>query len=347
MYVVLIGLGMVSDTYINAIASSNGKLSLWGIYSRNANARASFATKLKSKTGATVRCYSSIEEIANDADVDMVVLATPPNARLEIIEILSAAGKPILTEKPLERNSVEARKIVELCEARDVPLGVMLQQRTHPIVRSVHSRLRSREFGAVSFVRIEVPWWRPQSYYDVQGRGSYARDGGGVMISQAIHTFDLALWLVGDVHSVHGFARTSLFHKMESEDLVTAGLEFKNSAIGSFTATTAAYPGAAESIEIHCERASLRIVSGTLQVNWQNGERETTGEELTTGSGADPMAFSCDLHRTVMLNFADAISRGKNPEITGREAMAVHNLIDAIALSSREGRGVLIEEIAA
>ena len=51
-------------------------------------------------------------------------------------------------------------------------------------------------------VEVAVPWWRPQSYYDEPGRGTYARDGGGVMISQAIHTFDLVLSLTGPVAEV-------------------------------------------------------------------------------------------------------------------------------------------------
>ena len=51
--------------------------------------------------------------------------------------------------------------------------------------------------GEVQAASMTVPWWRPQAYYDQPGRGVKARDGGGVLITQAIHTLDLFRWLVG------------------------------------------------------------------------------------------------------------------------------------------------------
>ena len=64
--------------------------------------------------------------------------------------------------------------------------------------------------------------WRPQSYYDVEGRGTRARDGGGVLITQGIHTLDLMLSLAGPVAEVTAYAVTSSVHRMETEDMVAA-----------------------------------------------------------------------------------------------------------------------------
>ncbi|MDA9271040.1 Gfo/Idh/MocA family oxidoreductase, partial [Planktomarina temperata] len=44
------------------------------------------------------------------------------------------------------------------------------------------------------------------------GRGTYARDGGGVMISQAIHTLDLAIWLLGPIRAVQAMMRQTALH---------------------------------------------------------------------------------------------------------------------------------------
>jgi predicted dehydrogenase len=63
-----------------------------------------------------------------------------------------------------------------------------------------------RAFGVAE---IAVPWWREQAYYNEPGRGTYARDGGGVFISQAIQALDLALTLAGPVSKVQAMARTS------------------------------------------------------------------------------------------------------------------------------------------
>ena len=61
----------------------------------------------------------------------------------------------------------------------------------------MHAVLESGALGEVQAATMMVPWWRPQSYYDEPGRGVLARDGGGVLITQAIHSLDLFRWLVG------------------------------------------------------------------------------------------------------------------------------------------------------
>ena len=95
-------------------------------------------------------------------------------------------------------------------------------------------------------MQVALPWWRPQAYYDAPGRGTYARDGGGVLITQAIHTLDLMLAVAGPVTQVAAIAGTTRLHRMEAEDFVGAGLSFAGGALGSLVATTAAYPGGAD-----------------------------------------------------------------------------------------------------
>jgi predicted dehydrogenase len=98
MKVALIGLGMVSGTFADAISNCEAvDLSL--VYARSAESRAQFLKKWPD-LGAVAA--TSIADIAA-SDVDFVLVTTPPNARQEIVEELAAAGKPILMEKPIER----------------------------------------------------------------------------------------------------------------------------------------------------------------------------------------------------------------------------------------------------
>jgi predicted dehydrogenase len=133
---------------------------------------------------------------------------------------------------------------------------------------------------------------------------------------------------------------TSRFHTMESEDFATAGLRFANGAIGSLVASTASFPGGAETITLHFEKASLHLGSGVLTVSWRNGETETFGASATTGGGADPMAFTHEWHQGIIEDFADAITENRDPVVTGRAALASHALIDAITTSSKAGATV-------
>jgi UDP-N-acetyl-2-amino-2-deoxyglucuronate dehydrogenase len=78
--------------------------------------------------------------------------------------------------------------------------------------------------GEVQAATLMVPWWRPQSYYDEPGRGVRVRDGGGVLITQAIHTLDLFQSLTGKIAKVTAFAKTSPLRKIDTEDIVAAGI---------------------------------------------------------------------------------------------------------------------------
>ena len=246
-------------------------------------------------------------------------------------------------EKPLERTLDAARIITASYSAAGVPAGVCFQHRTRAASQALKDRLSADELGEVVHVDIRVPWWRAQAYYDEPGRGTFARDGGGVLISQAIHTLDLMLSLAGPVREVQAMVATTAFHRMEAEDFVAGGLRFASGAIGSLMATTAEYPGDAETLTLGCERATAELASGVLTLRWRDGRTERIGEEAGTGGGADPMDFPCDWHRALIADFAEAVATGRPPRVTGGEALRVHRLITALETSAREVRLVTLE----
>lgn len=329
----LIGTGMVAGTHVAAINASD-KVTLKGVAARRLESAQSFA----SEHGVDV--YTDVAAIAADPDIDFAIIVTPPNARAELIEQLAKAGKPILLEKPVARDGKEAEAVLTLCEDAGVKLGIVFQHRMREASKKATELVASGALGALGVAEINVPWWREQAYYDEPGRGTYARDGGGVLISQAIHTLDLALSLTGPVASVQAMTATSRFHTMEAEDFATAGLRFANGAIGSLVASSASFPGGAETITLHFDKASLRLGSGVLTVNWRTGQTETFGASATTGGGADPMAFTHEWHQGIIEDFADAITEDRDPIVTGRQALASHALIDAITASSKAGATV-------
>lgn len=329
----LIGTGMVAGTHVAAIKASD-KVVLKGVTARRPESAQSFANE------HGVEAYPDVAAIAADPAIDFAIIVTPPNARFDLIESLANAGIPILLEKPVARDGKEAEQVVKLCENAGVKLGIVFQHRMREASKKAAELVASGKLGALGVADINVPWWREQAYYDEPGRGTYARDGGGVLISQAIHTLDLALSLTGPVASVQAMTATSRFHTMEAEDFATVGLRFANGAVGSLVASSASFPGEAETITLHFEKASLHLGSGVLTVSWRNGETETFGASATTGGGADPMAFTHEWHQGIIEDFADAIAENRDPVVTGRAALASHALIDAITASSKAGATV-------
>jgi predicted dehydrogenase len=334
---VLIGAGMVAGTHVAACAAAAG-VALYGIQSRTESRSRALADRASVATGAPVRVYADLDAVAADPAVDFAIVLTPPDARAAVIAPLAAAGKAILLEKPMGRDAAEARAVVEICRAAGMALGVVFQHRMRAASRRAAEMIASGALGALGLVQIEVPWWRDQSYYDAPGRGTYARDGGGVLISQAIHTLDLALFLAGPVRSVRAMAATTRFHRMEAEDFVVASLTFESGAPGALVASTASFPGGAESIVLHFDRASLRLQSGQLQVDWRDGRQEVFGTAGGTGGGADPMAFTHAWHQAVIEDFAAALTENRPPAIPGAAGLAVHELIDGLTAAARTGR---------
>lgn len=332
--VALVGLGMASRPHLQALKQLDGKVGVAGIFNRSP------APALQASEEYGFPVFESIDAIASDDSVDAVILVTPPDQREALVKTFASAGKHILTEKPIERSSEQATALVEICEAASVNFGVVFQHRFRAGALRLTEILANGLLGDIASVRVQVPWWREQSYYDVPGRGSYARDGGGVLISQAIHVLDLMLSLTGPAQSVQALCATTPLHTLEAEDFAAGCVRFASGAVGSIVATTAAYPGGAESLCIDATLGSATLEAGRLSVYWRDGRNEELGETTGTGGGADPMAFPCDWHRDLIEDFVTSMRDGSPPRISGREGLRVHHLIDALVASSRQGKQV-------
>jgi len=183
----VIGTGMAAAPHAKALNDLRDHIDLRGVFSRNAEKCKTFASRFE------LPFIKNIEDLINDPKLDIIIILTPPNQRLKLVQQFSDAGKHILMEKPVERSSAKAKNIVNLCKEKNVKLGIVFQHRFRESSQKLKKLILSYSLGSIFTVQVQVPWWRDQSYYDEPGRGSYERDGGGVLISQAIHTLDLML----------------------------------------------------------------------------------------------------------------------------------------------------------
>jgi UDP-N-acetyl-2-amino-2-deoxyglucuronate dehydrogenase len=332
--IAVIGLGMAVTPHAKSLVDLADRVEVAAAFSRTEDRRRAFAEQFDFPLEV------SLERIAGDASIDAVMILTPPGTHLELVERFAAAGKHILLEKPLETSTARAERLVAAAERAGVRLGVVFQHRFREASEHLRVRLAEGALGELAAVDVRCPWWRPQSYYDVPGRGTLERDGGGVLITQAIHTLDLMLSLSGPVAEVAAITGTTALHRMECEDFAGAGLRFANGALGALMATTAEYPGFPERIELIGTRATATLAAGVATIHHQDGREEGAGEEQSTGGGADPMAFPHDAHRALLADFLDALDEGREPRASGREALKVHRFIDAILAASQEGRTV-------
>jgi UDP-N-acetyl-2-amino-2-deoxyglucuronate dehydrogenase len=333
----VVGAGMGAKPHALALQSLADSIDVRGVYRRN---RAELETFCQTYG---LPAADSYEAMLADPQVEAVLILTTPNAREALVAAAARAGKHVLMEKPVERTLAAAERIVDTCDAAGVKLGIIFQHRFRRASRYLAEAVAENRYGRLEAMHLVVPWWRPQAgYYDQPGRGTLAQDGGGVLITQAIHSLDLMLSLCGEVAAVTAMAKTTRLHQMETEDFVSAGLEFANGAVGAVMATTASFPGGPESLTLNFAQATATLTAGNLTIRTMAGETITEGEASQGGGGADPMAFPFDWHAAQIAEFADAARHDRQPLSNGHTALLVHRLIEAMTVSAREGRRVVV-----
>ncbi len=334
----LIGLGMAVKPHALALKDLSRQIDFIGGYSRTAERRAEFEKTY------SLPAIDSLDALLNDPRLDAVIVITPPSSHAELAIRAARAGKHVLLEKPLDVTFDQARSIVDAVEGADRKLGVVFQYRFRESTVTLRELLRAGELGDLLSVSCNVRWWRPAEYYaKPPGRGMRERDGGGVLLTQSIHTLDVLLDLVGPVRKVSAQCRTSPLRDIDTEDIASASVEYANGAIGVVDATTVAYPGYTERIDIAGTKGSAVLEAERLVVH-RIGEQSFHLEGSTEGGGgADPMAFSHEPHRHLIEDFLNAVRSGKQPRASGRSALPVHALIDGMLESAQKGETVTVQ----
>jgi len=292
------------------------------------------------------RGYRDLDELAEDREVQIVHLCTPPYTHVELARRLAQAGKHLLIDKPIARTAAEADAIVAAAQEAGVLLSGLFQNRFVPYVRTVKEAIAEGRLGDVYLADCQVKWWRDAAYYEGSAwRARWATEGGGALINQAIHAIDLLQWLAGPVEEVVGRIAT-VAHAIETEDLGLALLRLRGGrgeagrgALGVLEGTTAAYPGFPERLEIHGTRGTVVLDQARRTVSWYlQGEaprEERRGEEQ--GSSRDPAAVSPEAHAAAFADFVDAVRRGRPPAVDGREAKKAVEIVEAVYRSSAAG----------
>ncbi|MDJ0390736.1 Gfo/Idh/MocA family oxidoreductase [Roseomonas sp. E05] len=329
----LIGLGMAASPHMLALRdlAAQGEVSIIGGFSPSEGRRAAFAERWG------VPVFTTQEALLAQPGLGLVLILTPPGTHLPVAEAVAKVGCAMVVEKPVEVSVQRGEALAALAEHHGVACGICLQHRFRPGALRLRQALRAGELGDVLSASASIRWWRDAAYFNEPGRGTRARDGGGVLLTQAIHTLDLLLHLAGPHRSVAGFATTSPLRRIDTEDIVAAALQFENGAIGVLDATTVARPGYPERIEIAGTEGSAVLEGSHLTLHGRGGAAETLGAAAVSG-GADPMAFDHGPHRALIADVLEARATGRKPACDARSALAVQRLIEDLLRDAEQRR---------
>jgi len=285
--------------------------------------------------------------------IDIVSVCTPHPTHEAIVIEAAEAGVHVLCEKPLAIAPESSLRMVEACRANGVQLGVLYQRRFWPAAQQVKTMIADGTLGQPILGHISVLLHRDSSYYSATPwRGSWATDGGGVLMTQAIHYIDLLQWFMGEVTEVHGHINTYVHREhMETEDSAVATLKFASGAMATLQASTAATPGLGVQIRVTGETgASVQLTEfpeGTAGRVDVTGIADAIETQPTWPAQAHPNTALTQInaalipyHKLQVADFVNAIATGTQPAVTGHEASKSLRIVLAIYTSSQTGKPV-------
>jgi UDP-N-acetyl-2-amino-2-deoxyglucuronate dehydrogenase len=322
----LIGSGNISQTHARA-ASAIPNVQIAAIYGTNPQTVTSLAAEHKAKP------YQDFAAFVAHKPMHLVILGTPSGLHAKQGIAAAQHGLHVLTEKPLDISTKNADALIAAAEKANVKLAVIFQDRLKPNIQRLKLWLDRALLGKPLLVDARVKWYRPPDYYSTtKWRGTFALDGGGALINQAIHTVDLLLYLLGDVARVQARTATVL-HKIEAEDTAVATLEFASGAVGTLLATTAAYPGYPRRIEITGTEGTVileqdRIITADLRNPPEDLASISGGDSNQSASSAAVTDFSG--HQAILEDFLHAIANNTQPICNGREGRRSLALVESI-----------------
>jgi UDP-N-acetyl-2-amino-2-deoxyglucuronate dehydrogenase len=288
--------------------------------------------------------FSTPEELCRRPDVDFVDVCTFPAYRLQAVELCAHSGKHVLVQKPMAVDLETAARMIAVAQDAGIQLGVVSQHRFDDSSLFLKRAIAEGRLGKIVQADAYVKWYRTAEYYARPIKGSWAVEGGGALISQAIHQADLLLHLIGAVDQVFGYWHLGALHKIESEDCVCAVMRYASGATGVIQAATALWPGYPERIEIHGTKGSA-MVTGDQLTSWDvrddRGDAAPVAQKAASGA-SDPMAISLTPFERQLSDFGEAAKSGRPPACSGEDGYRALQLVRSIYDSCAQSRSVEI-----
>ena len=275
-----------------------------------------------------IRAYTDYHEMLEKEELDAVHLCLPHYIHSKVACDVMALGINVITEKPMDISYSAALAAVEFAEARGVLFGVVSQCRYNDSPRLVKDAVVSGRLGKILTATSNLTWSRSDDYYSQSDwKGTWDKEGGGVVIDQAIHSIDLVNWVIdSEIESVSCHMANHGHSIVVVEDTAEGFITYKNGARYGFYCMN--NYGCDEPIEIKlfCEKGKVKFGYDDAYIEYNDG----THEEVHS-SDVKPVEGGKDYwgvrHIRQIRQFYDACLGKEELEISGREALKTHALI--------------------
>ena len=373
----MVGYGFMGRTHSNAFLQAGRYFdlpyqpALKAVCARNAARAEAFAANWG---------YESIEpdwrKLVECSDIDLIDIASPNDTHAEIAIAAAKAGKIVMCEKPLGRNSTEAAAMVEAVESAKVPNMVWYNYRRVPAVMLLKQLLDEGRLGRIFHYRAKfLQDWTISQDLPQGGEGLWRLDvavaGSGVTGDLLAHNIDTALWLNGPIRELT--AMTETFIKQRKHNLTgkvePVGIDdasaflcrFQNGTLATFEATRYARGHKAlNTLEINGEHGSAMWDLHDLhRIQWfdHRDEGRLRGwRSIHVSDGDHPYmkhwwvpGLQIGYEHTFIhqvADFLEALASGKAAAPTFRDGLATDYVTDAVLKSAKTRQWEMVPEVA-
>lgn len=350
--IALIGPGKVAHLHAKAVLQTPD-IQLCAVYGRTPDKTRAFADEYN------IRAYSDIYDMVDRENIDLCIVTTPHPAHREPAVAALSAGSHVLVEKPLASSLEDCDAMIEAARRNGRYLGTISQRRFYAPSMRIRQAIDAGKIGKPVLGMIQMLGWRGEAYYQSDPwRGSWAGEGGGVLVNQAPHQLDLLLWYMGEIESVYGVWRNLNHPYIEVDDTAVAIIRFKNGGLGNLVVSNSQKPGLYGKVHIHGENGAsvgVQTDGGSMFVAGMSGITDPPVNDIWTVPGEETMlpafvAEDTDFFNQIdaityyfglqIADFRDAIHEGRPPMVTGEDGRNVVALFQAIYESTRTGQVV-------
>lgn len=347
----VIGCGKVGHFHAQAFQRIEGS-ELVACYGRSLEKTQAFADQYG------IRAFTDLEEMVRETGVQAVAICTPHPNHAELAVKCCELGLHIAIEKPLASTLEDCDAILKAAKENNVVGATICQRRFYRPAMRMKRAIEDGKLGKPVLGTVNMLGWRDMAYYNSDPwRGTWEGEGGGVLINQAPHQFDLLLWYMGEIDELYGMWDTLNHPDLEVEDTAAAVIRFKSGAMGNIVVSNSQNPALFGNVRVHGSNGAsvgVQTDGGAMFIAGVSGITEPPVNDLWTipgeaekleeyKKGDSEFFLSVDMvhyHMEQLKDFVEAIQTGREPLITLEDGRRTVELITGIYRSQRDGKPI-------
>ena len=288
--------------------------------------------------------YTDYKEMIEKEKLDVVHICLPHYLHPPVAIYAMDHGLNVLTEKPMSIKLEDAKAMVEAKNRNHVQLGVIFQNRYNAGSVLIKDALTSGKLGKIISGKLSVTWKRDDEYYSKSDwKGTWDKEGGGVIIDQAIHTMDLMRWFVdSDIEYVDASISNRAHQIIKVEDSAEGVIKFKNGVLAGFFAINYYGYDAPVEIELQCENGIAKMWAAKAEIRYNNGKVEfAEPDPRITFDFGNVKSYWGKSHFVQIEEFYRKLIAGEPVNIPAEDALKTQEMICAVYESGKEHKRIV------